>query len=125
MKPSSLLTRFLVLATVVLLPIPRLEASSYCPGCEAGIVAAGAAIGGGIAAILLVHHSHTTVAGCVLDNGAGLGLTTDDGKTYKLMNAPPELREHRRVQLHGHKKKAASGRLFEVSRVSHEYGECK
>ena len=40
---------------LVLLPFSRSEASSYCPGCEAGVIGAAIGVGAGVGARHLLH----------------------------------------------------------------------
>lgn len=114
-----------VFLAVALLPLPRAEASSYCPGCTAGI--AGAAVGVGVivgVTIYAVHRSHTSLKGCVVQTSNGYSLSAKDGKSYELTNTPSELKAHRRVSLRGHKTKSASGNSFRVDHFSRDFGEC-
>ena len=125
MKRFNFRTCVLVSVVLILLPSPRSAASSYCPGCEAAIVGAGVAVGSAIGVtIYLVHRSHTSLAGCVEQTSNGFSLIGKDGKNYELINAPPEVKAHRRVSLRGHKGKAASGTSFRVDHLSRDYGEC-
>jgi len=125
MKPLSF--RTLIVGAVMLVPMssPRSAASSYCPGCAAGIVGAGVALGAGIGAtIYFVHRSHTSLKGCVEQTAHGFSLTAKDGNTYELVNPPSEVKDHKRLLLRGHKVKSASGNAFRVDQISHDYGAC-
>ena len=116
---------FLLCFTLILLSSPRSEASSYCPGCEAGIVGAAAAVGAGVGlAIYFVHRSHTSLTGCVVESEHGLSLTAKDGRNYELVDSPSDVKVQRRLQLRGHKISASSGRAFRVDHVSRDYGAC-
>jgi hypothetical protein len=84
-------------------------------------VGVGAAVGVGI---YLVHRSHTSLTGCVQQAGNGFSLTTKDGNSYELVNAPSEVKARERFSLRGHKIKATSGRAFRVDHVSRDYGAC-
>ena len=124
---STKLTCITVVLLVVALAMPASLAAqqSICSGCATAIV--GTAIGVGAAigvGIYFVHRSHTSLAGCVQQAGAGLSLIAKNGQSYELVNAPSEVQPRRRFSLRGHKIKAASGRAFRVDRVSHDYGGC-
>src|ERR1700693_3512069 len=100
---------------VVLLPFPRSEASSYCPGCKAGVIGAAIGVGAGIGVgIYFIHRSHTSLTGCVRETDKGLSLTAKDGNNYELVNAPSEVKARRRLLVRGHKITATSGRAFRV-----------
>ena len=110
---------------VVLLPFSRSEASSYCPGCEAGVIGAAIGVGAGIGAgIYFIHRSHTSLSGCVRETESGLSATSKDGTSYQLVNAPSQVKAGERFSLRGHKITAASGRAFRVDSVSRDYGAC-
>jgi hypothetical protein len=101
------------------------EPNSICGGCEAAIVGAAVGIGAAVGVgIYLIHRSHTSLTGCVLETGNGLSVTAKDGNKYELVNAPSEVKAHERLSLRGHRIKAASGRAFRVDRVSRDYGVC-
>jgi hypothetical protein len=120
-------TCVLVSVVLVLVGAPRNSAaSSYCPGCTAAIAATGGALAGGVAAtIYYVHRSHTSLKGCVLQSNDAFNLTTQNGKTYGLLAAPPGLKSHERVLLRGQKGGSSSDRTFRVDRISHDYGACE
>ncbi len=125
MKLLNFRTCVLCSIALVLLPSSRSAAASYCPGCKAGII--GAAIGVGAAVgvgVYLIHRSHTSLTGCVQQTNNRLSLTAKDGKTYKLENAPSEVKAHERLSLRGHKINATSGHVFCVDHVSRDYGAC-
>lgn len=125
MKLSSFVRWSVLSAVLVLLPCPRAEASSYCPGCVAGIIGAGAGVAVGVTAgIYFVHRSHTSLKGCAVESGGAFHLTTKNGQTYELLNAPHDLQGNRRVYLRGHKGNTASGHIFSVTQLSHDYGAC-
>jgi len=125
MKLFSFRNCVLVVSALVLLPSSRSAASSYCPGCAAAIVGAGVAVGAAVGVtIYLVHRGHTSLTGCVQQTNNGFSLTAKDGNSYELMNAPAEVKDHRRVSLRGHKDKTASGRAFRVDHLSRDYGAC-
>jgi hypothetical protein len=110
---------------VVLLPFSRSEASSYCPGCEAGVIGAAIGLGAGIGTgIYFIHRSHTSLTGCVRETESGLGATSKDGTNYQLVNAPSQVKPGERFSLRGHKSTSASGRAFRVDSVSRDYGAC-
>src|SRR5260370_28332241 len=110
MKLLNFRTCVLCSIALVLLPSSRSAAASYCPGCKAGII--GAAIGVGAAVgvgVYLIHRSHTSLTGCVQQTNNRLSLTAKDVKTYKLENAPSEVKAHDRLSLHGHSINQTSG----------------
>jgi hypothetical protein len=117
----------LLCAAMVLMSSSRSEASpSYCDGCTAAIAGTGAALAGVIGvSIYFVHRSLTSVRGCVQRSANGYSLTASDGKTFQLVNATSQLNDHHQLQLRGHKDKSASGRIFRVDRVAHDYGDCQ
>ena len=116
---------FLGVIAVVLLPFPRSEASSYCPGCTAAITGALIGLGAGIGTgIYFIHRSHTSLTGCVREADSGLSATAKDGTNYQLVNAPSQVKAGERFSLRGHKITAGSGRAFRVDRVSRDYGVC-
>jgi hypothetical protein len=103
----------------------RTAASSYCPGCAAAIIGTGVALGTGVGlAIYFVHRSHTSLTGCVEQTEHGLKMTTKDGNSYELVNAPIEVKAQRRLSLRGHKLSTGSGRAFRVDHLSRDYGAC-
>lgn len=82
-------------------------------------------VGVGIGATFyLVNRSHTSLTGCISQAQDGMQVSTKDGQSYKLVNAPTEVKPGTRVSLRGHKTKTAAGREFRVDRVSHQYGAC-
>jgi hypothetical protein len=111
---------------LVLMPFSRSAAAqSYCPGCKAGIIGAAVGVGAVVGvSIYLVHRSHTSLTGCVQQTDNGLSLITKDGNNYELVNAPSEMKAHKRLLLRGHKIKTTSGRAFRVDHVSRDYGAC-
>jgi hypothetical protein len=124
MKLLSFRTAIVGVIVVVLMSSPRSHASSYCPGCVAGLVGAAAAVGTVGLAIYFVHRSHTSLTGCIEQTEHGFSMTAKDGKTYELDNPPSEVKDHKRLSLRGHQVKAASRRSFRVDRVSRDYGTC-
>ena len=116
----------IVCCSVLLSLSPRQsEASSICSGCAAALVGTVVAVGAGVGtAIYFVHRSHTSLAGCVTQSANGLTLSTNDGSSYSLVNAPSEVRPGTRLSLRGHKAKRTSGRAFRVEHVAHDYGAC-
>ena len=125
MKAISFRTGVLVSLALVLLQSSRSSANGYCPGCVPAIVGTAVGVGAGIGTgIYLVHRSHTSLTGCVTQTSDGLGLTTKDGSNYELMNAPSDLKAHRRVSLRGHKVKVSSGHAFRVDHLSRDHGAC-
>ena len=110
---------------MVLLPFSRSEASSYCPGCKAGVIGAAIVVGAGIGVgIYFIHRSHTSLTGCVREAEGGLSATAKDGTSYQLVNPPSQIKAGERFSLRGHKSTATSGRAFRVDRVSRDYGPC-
>jgi hypothetical protein len=126
MKLLSFRTSVLCSIALVLLPFSRSAAAqSYCPGCKAGII--GAAIGVGAAvgvSIYLIHHSHTSLTGCVQQTDNGFTLTAKNGSTYELVNTPSEVKAREHLSLRGHKINATSRHVFRVDHVSRDYGAC-
>ena len=125
MKLLNFRALVLIAITLVLGSSRESAAASYCPGCVAGIVGAGVALGAGVGtAIYFVHRSHTSLTGCVEQTQRGFSLTAKDGNAYELVNAPNEVKDHQRLSLRGHKLKTASGRAFRVDRISRDLGSC-
>jgi len=93
------------------------------PGAVAGaVVVLGAIAGGGI--YLAVHHSHTSLNGCVNEGNHGLRVTTNSGMSYELLNASAEVRTGERLSFRGHRIKTASGPAFQVDHISGHHGAC-
>jgi hypothetical protein len=126
MKLFAFRTCVLGSMAVVLLTLSRpATAASYCPGCKAGIIGAAVAVGAGVGVgIYLIHRSHTSLTGCVLQTGNVLSLTAKDGNNYELVDAPTEVKARKRLSLRGHKIKTTSGRAFRVNHISRDYGAC-
>jgi hypothetical protein len=125
MTAISFRTAVLISVVLVLLPLSRSSADSICPNCAAAVVGAAVGVGAGIGTgIYLVHRHYTSLTGCVTQTGDGLGLTTKYGSNYELMNAPSDLKAHRRVSLRGHKVKVSSGHAFRVDHLSGDHGAC-
>ena len=92
---------------------------SYGHGALIGGVAAGAGAG---ALFLALHHRHSTVVGCVAQDGKT--LTAENSKTYQLKGSPVMGGE--RVSVVGKRSKDASGlEALEVSAVKEDFGQCQ
>jgi len=138
-KPSQLaLSRYrkslLAIPSLLVLMIPYSSTAQSTPtgnlgarigsGAVAGaVVAVGAIAGGGI--YLAVHHSHTSLNGCVNESNHGLRVTTNSGMSYELLNAPTEVRTGERLSFRGHRIKTASGPAFQVDHISGHHGACR
>lgn len=126
MKQLSFRARLLC-STLIFLPFsrPAAAANSICGGCEAAIVGVAVGIGAAVGVgIYLIHRSHTSLTGCIQQTDDGLSLIAKDSKTYKLMNAPSEVKGRERLSLRGHKMKSQPGRIFRVDHISRDYGPC-
>jgi hypothetical protein len=125
MQAISFRTGVLVSVALVLLPSSRSSAESFCPDCVAAVFGAAVGLGAGIGTgIYLVHRNHTSLTGCVTQTGDGLSLTTENGSNYELMNAPSDVKAHRRVSLRGHKIKVSLRHAFWVDHLSRDHGAC-
>jgi len=100
---------------------------TYTPGSKSyghGALIGGVAAGAGAGALLLVmHHRHNAVVGCVAPDGKT--LTAADGKrTYQLTGSPVTAGE--RVSVVGKKSKGPSGvDELDVASVKKDLGQCQ
>jgi hypothetical protein len=94
---------------------------SYGHGALIGGIAGGA--GGAGALLLLMHHRHNAVVGCVAPDGKT--MTADNGKrTYQLTGSP--LTAGERVSVVGKKSKGPSGLdELDVQSVKKDFGQCQ
>jgi len=99
-----------------------------------GAQVAAAAIGVGAAVVVTVvlvnHHSHHTVKGCVSSGQDGLQVQTQgDMKIYALAGNTANIKVGDLVKFHGTKvrkvKDSAGNRTFTVEKISRDYGPCK
>ena len=101
---------------------PQIGPGAVVGAIVGAVVAVGAIAGGGI--YLAVHHSHTSLNGCVSKSNHGLRATTKSGMGYELLNAPAEVKPGERLSCRGRKIKTASGPAFQVHHVSSHHGAC-
>jgi hypothetical protein len=108
---------------------PDIPGTSITPGQAIGIVV-GSAAAITIVTIVLVHHSHPTLKGCVTAGPGGMLVENNgDQKTYALTGGTASVRVGDIVKVKGKKykkqKDSAGNVEFAVTQVGKDYGPCK
>ncbi len=92
----------------------------------------GASVAVGVIVLVEVNKSHHNIKGCVTSgpNGLEVQVPQDKGfETYDLTGVTTDIKEGDLVRIHGSKEKKAKGsagdRVFQVQRLSKDYGPCK
>lgn len=91
---------------------------------------AGAAVGVGaaiaIVTVVLINHGHHSLTGCAFNDPGGMKLKTNDSKVYAIDGDTSSIKAGDKVKVHGSRVKKAKNadQMFNVDRVSKDYGPC-
>ena len=123
-------------AGIVLAGILCLELTAPSP-CQSGgrigpsgAAVAGTAVGVGaaiaIVTVVLLNHAHHTITGCAFNGPSGMKLKASDSKIYAIDADTSSIKAGDKVKVHGSrgKKTKDADQMFNVDRVSKDYGPC-
>ncbi len=108
---------------------PQPQPKIISTGEIVGVFAAVGAVVVGTVVLVHVHDVHTTIKGCVYAGPDGLSVVNEqDKKTYMLSGVTADAKVGDRIKARGKREKKVKGGpddLFEISKMSKDYGACK
>lgn len=121
------LTAIALCTALLLIPRHTKAQTPVSAGQAVGIFAAIAAVGAGIAVVIMVAvRHHPSITGCAAANGDTLSLLSeDDHQSYALSGDIAAIKAGDRVRLSGKKRSDHAGNhMLEVQKLRKDYGPC-